>query len=71
MNEHDEDYDDPIPPPGVANAPDRIYLVVGDLGETSDFHELLGEVTWCEDSQGPHDVEYVRADLVLLMRDKP
>lgn len=69
MNEHDEDDEDPITPPGVANAPESIYLVVGDLPETSDFAQLA-EVTWCDHIQGPHDVEYVRADLVDKMKDK-
>lgn len=46
----------------VINAPERIYLQIGDdflLGEV-DFDKLEG-VTWCADSQFSTDITYVRA----------
>ncbi|MGF6440629.1 hypothetical protein [Paraburkholderia youngii] len=45
----------------ITNAHERIYLNLGEdipAGET-DF-TTLNDVTWCEDKQGPHDLEYVR-----------
>lgn len=52
-------------PPRITGAPDAIWLVYGEL-EHDDTHLAFcrdGEVTWCEDSQYPSDVRYVRADL--------
>jgi hypothetical protein len=49
--------------PKVVNAPERIYLVTGDLfGPDVEFSDLA-EVTWCEDQQFDTDVPYVREDL--------
>ena len=48
--------------PQVLNAPDRIWLVVGDIGDDARFPELA-EVTWCDHAIGDSDVPYVRADL--------
>ena len=51
----------------VINAPERIWLQIGDDFETDevDFDELDG-VTWCADSQFETDIAYVRADLYEL-----
>lgn len=67
--------EDPIPPIGVQNAPERIWLVVGELLETSDFHDLndhqFGDgVLWSDSKIDDHDVEYVRADLVEALRQE-
>lgn len=43
-------------------APERIYLVVGDVPENADF-QYLSDVTWCADSQFDTDIEYVRTDI--------
>jgi hypothetical protein len=49
------------PEPKCTGAPDRIWLVVGDLDEDCKFTDL-GEVSWCSDQIGNQDIEYVRAD---------
>lgn len=69
MNDEDVSLgdEDTIPTLGVQNAPERIWLVVGELLETSDFNDLRDNtegVLWCDSPQDAHDVEYVRADLV-------
>lgn len=44
----------------VTNAPERIYLNLGDgLPQGEWDFTTLHEVTWCADKQGPHDLEYV------------
>lgn len=43
--------------PKVREAPERIYLNVGDLPYDVDFDEL-SDVTWCEDKQDDSDLEY-------------
>lgn len=56
-------------PPVVINAPESIWLNLGDFDDALDdidFKEL-DEVTWCEDAQGGADVKYIRADLVAKM----
>ena len=61
----DMDDNDTTAPPRITGAPDAIWLVYGEL-EHDDTHLAFcrdGEVTWCEDSQYPSDVRYVRADL--------
>lgn len=54
----------------MTDAPDRIYLVIEDGNGTNpfaDFHSAqkaanAGDgLTWCEDRQGPSDIEYVLA----------
>lgn len=61
----EEDIDPPQP--CVTGAPDTIYLVYGDLEESTTHAEekVHGEVVWCGDKQFSSDVRYVRADLVL------
>lgn len=52
--------------PRVTGAPEKIWLVYGDI-EHDDTHTNLcssGEVTWCEDAQFQADVRYTRTDLV-------
>jgi hypothetical protein len=44
----------------VLNPPERIFLQVGDLecdGKDVEWKDCF-EVTWCEDSQWPSDIEY-------------
>jgi len=56
-------------PPVVINAPESIWLCMGDFNDALDdidFKELF-EITWCEDAQSRADVKYVRADLVAKM----
>ena len=50
----------------VHGAPDRIYLVYGDVPEDT-RHADCAEVTWCEDRVGESDVQYIRADLLVKM----
>lgn len=49
-------------------APERIYLCVGDELRPSPtgFSSLHG-VTWCENRQGPQDIEYVRAGATMAL----
>jgi len=47
----------------VSGAPERIFLVVGELDEPIQFRELA-DVTWCKDRQFDADIEYVRAQPV-------
>lgn len=51
--------------PRVTGSPAAIWLVYGDLEHDDTHGELCSHegVTWCEDSQFPADVRYVRADL--------
>lgn len=44
----------------MKNLPEKIYLVVGDIGDASDidFNEL-SEVTWHSERIFPNDIEYV------------
>ena len=53
---------DDRPAPHVADAPERIWLVAGDIDPDAVFRDLQ-EVTWCEDQQFDADVPYVRADV--------
>jgi len=58
--------DEALPEPvRVTGAPERIWLVLGLDDETGEvpFSELA-DVSWCSENQFPHDVEYVRVDLV-------
>jgi len=68
MNENDEDAPEVIE---VQNAPESIWLNVGDLDGSIDLGRDTEGVTWCDTSQGPHDVEYVRADLVSTLKETP
>ena len=45
--------------PKVKEAPDTIWLNVGDIGYDCDFIELC-EVTWSEEKMGDSDIEYRR-----------
>jgi hypothetical protein len=49
----------------IINAPERIWLQVGDDFEPGevDFSGLEG-VTWCQDNISDTDIEYVRSDRV-------
>jgi len=47
-------------PAGVTGAPERIFLVIGELDGPVRFGDLA-EVTWSEDRQFDADIEYVRA----------
>lgn len=63
-----EDFDDiDPPPPKCTGAPERIWLVIGDLDQDCKFDDLA-EVTWCSDQVGNQDIEYVRADTVTDLR---
>lgn len=60
--------EDPDPPqPCVTGSPDAIWLVYGDLDESTTHaeEERHGEVYWCGDKQFQSDVLYVRAEIVL------
>ena len=62
----DNEYAGPaLQEPNVTAAPDAIWLVYGDLGRDATHAECYrdGEVNWCEESQFPSDVRYVRADI--------
>lgn len=55
------DDDDEIRPGKVLNAPETIYLVIGELdGQDIEFRDME-EVTWCADSVYRDDIRYVRA----------
>jgi hypothetical protein len=62
----DESDIDP-PEPVCTGAPERIWLVVGDLDQDCKFDDL-DEVTWCSDQVCNQDIEYVRADTVTDLR---
>lgn len=70
----EDDADSRANEPRVDGSPDVVWLVYGDI-EVDDTHReccASGEVTWCEDSQFPSDVQYLRADsdeLVALRKD--
>jgi len=52
-------------------APERIYLqgLRGDDGEWYDWHTCMGdEVSWCERRINDYDVEYVRRDVAMKLR---
>lgn len=69
MNEQvpaDELDTDPVPPK-CTGAPERIWLVVGDLDEDCKFDDL-DEVTWSSEQIGNQDIEYVREDIVTDLR---
>lgn len=56
-----DDDDDAIRPGKVLNAPEEIYLVIGEMdGQDVEFRDLE-EVTWCDDSVYRDDIRYVRA----------
>lgn len=53
--------------------PERIWLQHGEEDAIPDFHEAYsgyGEITWCQDSVDPHNVEYVRADLFEQLQQR-
>lgn len=55
-------------PPKVTGAPERIWLVVGDIDSDYKFSEL-DEVCWSPGGhEWPADIGYVRADIVLRLR---
>lgn len=45
----------------ITNAPQRIYLNVGDLSPGEHEFKNLHEITWCADRQNAGDIEYVLA----------
>jgi hypothetical protein len=58
MSDDDEDV---IHEAQVLNAPETIWLVVGELdGDDVDFHECE-EITWCDTDQFKNDIRYTRA----------
>ena len=59
----DDDDADPVPP-RVTDAPERIWLVYGDIERDCTHWECVrdGDVGWCEDKQYGSDVAYVIAD---------
>ena len=50
--------------PKVSGSPDVIWLVYGGIEYDCD-HSECDEVLWCEDSQYPSDVRYVRSDIAV------
>ena len=50
------------PDPKVIDSPPEIWLVYGDITEDCK-HSECSDVSWCEKSQFPSDVKYVRADI--------
>lgn len=66
MNEPpSEDDDDVVVPPKVIDAPERIWLNVGDIERDCTFDELSSnEVSWCWHQVDQADVAYIRADTV-------
>jgi hypothetical protein len=70
--EHDMDEIDEDPPqPSVTGAPNEIWLVYGDLEESTTHaeEERHGEVHWCGDKQFSSDVRYVLADEFDKLRE--
>jgi len=57
--------DDLVDQPKVTETPETIWLVFGDIDVgMGDVHfSDCDEITWCEDSQFPSDVQYFRKDL--------
>jgi len=49
-------------------APDRIYLQAGMTEEDEDWDDEVG-VTWCIDQINDNDVEYVRRDVAVKLRE--
>lgn len=49
-------------PPKINGAPERIWLVYGELDEEV-HHDKCDEVAWCTSPAFETDVEYVRKDL--------
>ncbi|MBU9439113.1 hypothetical protein KTE91_28950 [Burkholderia multivorans] len=47
----------------IKNAPQRIYLNVGDLPPGEFEFASLHEVSWCADKQGDSDIEYALVGL--------
>lgn len=47
--------------PRILNTPEEIWLVYGDVDYDSDHNECR-DVSWCNESQFPSDVRYIRAD---------
>ncbi len=45
----------------VTNAPEKIYLQMGDFIPPADFSDFT-EVTWCKDRIDENDIEYVLAE---------
>jgi hypothetical protein len=64
-----------IEPVVFADAPERIYLCIGD-GTEEEFalhdggFQSLHEVTWCEDKQDKFDIPYVRADAITALQSE-
>lgn len=54
-------------PPKVNGAPERIWLVYGELDEEV-HHDKCDEVAWCTSPAFETDVEYVRKDLAEAPR---
>ena len=54
----------------MKNIPKRIFLVVGEVPDDTDFDEIAEEVCWCTDKAFPKDVEYVRKDLYDKLKEK-
>ena len=50
----------------MAEAPDKIYLQIEDVDDV--FHS--DGVSWCADKINDTDVEYIRADLSMLVEYK-
>ena len=58
-------------PPRVAQAPERIFLQLGDLESDVVFSELpVEEITWCSESMYPTDIEYRRVRSARNLRRK-
>ena len=57
-----------LPAPVVTGAPERMWLVVGDLEHDDTFEALRDEICWCEHQVGSSDIAYVRADTVADLR---
>jgi len=45
----------------VTNAPEKIYLQMGDFIPPADFSDF-SEVTWCKERINENDIEYVLAE---------
>lgn len=57
----EEDGEEEIHEAQVLNAPETIWLVVGELdGDDVDFHECE-EIKWCDTAQFKDDIRYTRA----------
>ncbi len=51
----------------IKDSPKKIYLQIDDEGERPEVFPDEG-VTWCEDRMNDNDVEYIRADLVEVLK---